>query len=433
MANLWGGTVLSRRKLWVVGSLMAALLVLSLGWTVWRAPRVDSVSVASAPLVRSVQFSARLSTLSRVEVGSAITARVESVAVREGAMVRAGQALVTLESTEVRAALAQSQATVEQARSRLEGLRLSGRTQAAASVQQSEATWTLALADLARVRQLVSQGFVSGARVDEAERSLSVAEAQRRAAFAQAQALEDSGTEIAQAQAALDVARAAAATAKARVDLTVIRAPADAQVLSRTVETGQVVQPGRVLLALAVAGPTLLKAQADERFLSDLQPGQSAHVVADAFTGQPFMAEVQSIAPLVDAQRGAVEVTLAVRPPMPTFLRQDMTLSVQVETARKSQALVLPLAVLRGPVRETAATAWVLHEGRVQERGLRLGLRNLESVEVLEGLSTGETVVVGEGVRPGERARARIVTIAAPADRPAGAGAAAALTGAMGR
>jgi HlyD family secretion protein len=423
--------VLIGRKGWIGTALIAALLVLWLVWASLRAPRVDGFVVSSGPLVRSIQFSARLSTLSRVEVGSTLTGRVETVSVREGALVRAGQVLATLDSVEARAAQVQAQATVAQTRARLEGLRQSGRVQAYAAVQQSEAAWTLARADLTRVRQLVSQGFVSAARVDEAERSLSVAEAQRKAAVTQARALEESGTDIAQAQAALAAARAAATSAQARVDLTVMRAPADARVLTRAVEPGQVVQPGRALFALAIEGPTLLKAQVDERFLSDLQPGQAAMVVADAYSGQRFAAEVQSIAPLVDAQRGAVEVTLGVKQPAPTFLRQDMTLSVEVETARRAQALVVPLSSLRSEVRGDMATVWVLQDGRVQVRNLRLGLRNLEAVEVLEGLGAGETLVLGDAVRPGDRARVRTVMV--PVVAPTTGSAAVALTGAMGR
>ena len=46
--------------------------------------------------------------------------------------------------------------------------------------------------------------------------------------------------------------------------------------------------------------------------------------------------DVLSLAPAVDAQRGAVEVKFALEPPAPGFLREDMTLSVEDETGRRS-------------------------------------------------------------------------------------------------
>ena len=70
--------------------------------------------------MRSLQFSARVATLSRVDVGSTITGRVERVQVREGAQVRAGELLVALESQELSAALAQAVAAEQQAQARVE-------------------------------------------------------------------------------------------------------------------------------------------------------------------------------------------------------------------------------------------------------------------------------------------------------------------------
>ena len=179
-----------------------------------------------------------------------------------------------------------------------------------------------------------------------------------------------------------------------------VRAPTDGRVLLRSVEPGQIVQPGAALLSLALAGPTQLVAQVDERFLDQLQVGQPASVVADAFATQPFAARVRSIAPAVDAQRGAVEVKLAPEQAPPAFLREDMTLSVEVLTGERASALVLPLSALQsdGAVR-------VLVDGRVQARPVRLGLRTLDAAEVLEGLAEGEQVLVGAAT-PGQRVRA---------------------------
>jgi HlyD family secretion protein len=70
-------------------------------------------------------------------------------------------------------------------------------------------------------------------------------------------------------------------------------------------------------------------------------------VVADAFPQQPFEARVLRIAPGVDAQRGTVEVKFEVAGP-PPFLREDMTLSMQVATARRERARTLPAAAVIG-------------------------------------------------------------------------------------
>ena len=206
-------------------------------------------------------------------------------------------------------------------------------------------------------------------------------------------------------------------------------APTDARVLLRAVEPGQIVQPGKALLSLALAGPTQLVAQVDERFLDQLQTGQSATVVADAFAAQRFAARVLSIAPAVDAQRGAIEVKFVLEGGAPTYLREDMTLSVEVETARRDNALVLPLALLRAQ-----DTVLVLQDGRAQLRKLRLGLRTLDAVEVLDGLAAGEVVLQGSALQPGQRVRTRFMAAPAKGSSASNApDAGAALTNAIGR
>lgn len=387
-------------------------------------------------MVRTLQFSARVATLSRVDVGSTVTGRVAQVLVTEGAQVRKDEVLVQLESDELRAALTQALASERQAQARLSGLRSTGRSGARAALAQSDATLLAATAELARVRQLVAQGFFSVSRLDEAQRAADVARAQQSGGAAQSQAVGDAGTEVMQAQAQIAASQAATAAARARLKQAAVLAPADARVLTRQVEPGQIVQPGKALMALALAGPTQLVAQVDERFLDQLQAGQNAMVVADAFAGQRFAARVLSIAPSVDAQRGAIEVKFALEQQAPAFLREDMTVSVEVETGRRARALVLPLRALRTQASVEPATVLVVDAGRAQQRKLQLGLRTLSAVEVLEGLVEGDQVLLGGTLKTGDRVRARAVVReqADAAQNKAGSqDAGSALTNAMGR
>ena len=111
----------------------AAGLVLAL-----RGPQVAAVAVQPAALVRTLQFSARVATASRVDIGSTLTGRVQTVAVTEGARVTAGALLLQLEDDELRAALSQALANEQQAAARLAGLRSTGRSGVQAGVDQAE-------------------------------------------------------------------------------------------------------------------------------------------------------------------------------------------------------------------------------------------------------------------------------------------------------
>ncbi len=361
---------------WMRIVLVVVALVLAAGavflWTS-RPVLVNVVEIRQAPLVRTLQFAARVEALSRVDVGSTVTGRVEQVLVREGDTVRANAVLVELEAAELRAALSQAQASQTQAQARLAGLRSTGRGTAQSGVAQAQAAHDATQAEFTRVQQLVAQGFLSPSRQDDARRARDVAAAQLAGARAQAQAIGDTGTEVVQARAQLTLAQASVVAAQARLAQTRLRAPTDAKVLARLVEPGQIVQPGKALLTLALDGPTRLSAQVDERFLDQLAIDQSAAVVADAFPGQRFAAKLLSIAPAVDPQRGAIEVKFALLEAPPSFLREDMTLSIEVETGRRARALVLPIAALVDPQDTTTARVRVIEDGRIAQREVSLG------------------------------------------------------------
>ncbi len=423
----------------LIRGLLALLVVAALlmGWRTWQKRPVDVevVEATYAPLVRSLRFSARVEALSRVDVGSTVTGRVERVAVTEGMAVRKDDLLVELESQELRAALAQAQASHAQAQARLAGLRSTGRGAVQASLEQAQAAARAAQAEFDRVTQLVAQNFVSASRLDDARRARDVALAQLDAARSQVQAVGDRGTEVMQAQAQLQLADAGIAAASARLAQTRLRAPADAQVLARQVEPGQIVQPGRALVTLALKGQPQLTAQVDERFLDQLALEQTAAVVADAYPGRRFAARVLSIAPAVDAQRGAIEVKFALVGDVPAFLREDMTLSIEVETGSRARALVVPIAALTTGLDPTRATLRVVQDGRIEEREVRLGLRTLGAAEVRSGLADGEAVVLRPSLPDGTRVRSRVVEVSLDVvgTGAGGEGGAAQLTNMMGR
>jgi HlyD family secretion protein len=397
-----------RRLRW----LLAAALLLALGTAAalrLRPVEVDALRAQPHPLTRTLQFSARVQTPQRVDIGATITGRVAAVPVKEGDTVAAGGLLVQLEDDEARAALAQAEASLRQALARRDSQRAVQRPAADAALDQANATLATAERDLARSKELVAQGFVSAARIDEAQRAVDIARAQRDSARAAASAQRERGAEALAADAQLQSAQAAVQVARARLDQSALRAPAAGRVLLRAVEPGQIVQPGRALLSLGVEGPVELVALVDERFLGQLQPGQKASVVADAFPRQPFDATVQRLAPAVDAQRGAVDVRLRLPGAPPAFLREDMTLSVEVVTGQRDAARVLPLRVLRGAAEGDRAEVGVAEDGRVRVRPIRLGLRTLDRAEVLEGLGEADLVLADPALAEGTRVRTRLL------------------------
>jgi HlyD family secretion protein len=393
-------------------ALLAATAVALVAFASWaalrtvRGPAVEAYTVARGPLVQTVVASGRVESPRRVEIGSQVTGVVASIPVDEGQSVKAGQLLVALDDREARAALDQASSAVAQARARLEQLDVTGRPLAEQAMRQAEVTFRNADRTLARNRELFAKGFIGQAALDDAERARDVAESQWKAAQVQHASQLEGGTERRLDEAALAQALANLREAEARFAHMTIAAPVDGTLIARNVERGNVAQPGKALMVLSPAGATQLVVQIDEKNLNLLALGQEALASADAYPGERFAARVAYINPAVDPLRGSVEVKLDVPHP-PAYLLQDMTVSVDVEVARRDSVLFLPADAIH----DLAGTnPWVLavRSGRIARQDVKLGARGEGRVEIAAGLAEGERVVPttrtglaeGKAVRP---------------------------------
>ncbi len=374
-------------------------------------------TATQAELVQTVVASGRVVSPQRVTVALQGSGRVLRVAVSEGQAVERGQLLIELDNSDARASLAQASAAVAQAQARVRQVRELSQPLATQGLAQAQATALQTRKVLARDRDLVAQGFISQAVLDEAQRAADVASSQVASAQAQAQTNTPGGSDAALAQAALAQALAGQQLASVKLAQGQVLAPSSGVLISRDVEVGDIVQPGKALMVLAAAGQTQVLVQIDEKNLSKIALGQKALGSADAFASQRFDAVVAFINPGVDATRGSVEVKLAVTQP-PAYLRQDMTVSIDIETARRTAAVVLPTTTL-----EDASTdkPWVLvvRENRAVKQFVTLGLRGDTKVEVLSGIAAGEGVVPVSktGVKAGQRVRATVTAVPPPREQ----------------
>lgn len=373
----------------------------------WRGVAWPVEVVRAQPLVQSVVATATVQTRHRANVGVQLVGTVATVQVLEGDRVHAGQVLLRMDDREARAAVDAAELAVRQAELKWREWHDVQAPMAREGDRQAQATLVQVRAQYERQQDLFRQGFMGQAALDDALRALRVAEAQARSASAQGNAHLEGGIEQALARSALVQAQANLAAARARLSYTELVAPFDGLVVTRSVEPGDSVQPGKVLLVLAPDGVTELVSQIDERNLSLLRMGQLAVASADAYAQQKFQARISSIAPAVDVQRGAVQVKMTVDQP-PDFLRQDMTVSVQIEVARKAAVLAVPADAVH-EAESAQPWVWVLDgHDRVRRTPVSLGVRSATRVEVLNGLAAGARVVTvaAPGLEAGQRVRA---------------------------
>ena len=384
-------SLISKLRWRVVSLLLAALVLGALAVRWWLGPLVFVEPVARHELVQTVVASGHMETPHRVDIGAQMTGRVVRVPVVEGQTVRAGDRLVEIESTELRAIERQAEVAVVQAQARLRQLREVQTPVAEQNLRQSQINLDNARSAYRRNQELFQKGFIGEAALDDLRKSLELADAQNRSAQKQVETLRANGSDYALAQAAVSEAQANLQAARARTLYALIQTPLDGTLIGRSVEVGDVVQPGKVLMTLSPIGSTQLVVQIDEKNLRLLTLGQKALASADAYPQARFAAVLVYVNPGVNAQTGAVEVKLDVPSP-PTVLKQDMTVSVDIEVARHPNTLLVPANAVHDA---DSAAPWVLRveKSHAVKRFIRLGLRNGGIFEVVEGLHEGDSVV----------------------------------------
>ncbi|WPC33562.1 efflux RND transporter periplasmic adaptor subunit [Acinetobacter sp. YWS30-1] len=342
----------------------------------WQGPQVTGYTLEPMPLVQSVVATGQVITVSRAQVGSEVTGVVLERRVKEGDRVKPGDLLVVLKSDELAA-------QVRQAEVALNELATNRRPQASAELASAKAQLEQASREATR-RRNAEAGILSAEEIEQAVEAERVARNNYETVRLKAAALAPGQVEEASLREQLSVAQAQLAKTK-------IRATVAGTVLTRDVEPGDLVQPGRTLFTIAMDGNTEIRVPLDERNLSRLALSQKAAAIADAYPDKPFPARINFIAPSIDPQRGTVEVRLSVDP-VPDFLRQDMTVSVNVETGRRDRTLAIPNDAL-GKVQGDQATVLLVRDSKIQRQKVKLGLRGLAMSEVISGLKVGDQVL----------------------------------------
>jgi membrane fusion protein, multidrug efflux system len=189
-------------------------------------------------------------------------------------------------------------------------------------------------------------------------------------------------------------------------DLRVV-APFDGVVARATVEVGQQVGLGTPLVQIVDPQDLIVDVPVPEIQLSKLYVGQRATIESDALVGVSFKGKVERISPVVDPRSGTVGVRVAVSSPegetedQRTRLRPGMFVKVRLATQTRSDVVTIPRrSVLR---RDDITKVFTIRDGLAEERLVRLGIFEGNAVEVLEGVTENEQVVVlgQDGLRQG--------------------------------
>jgi RND family efflux transporter MFP subunit len=293
-----------------------------------------------------------------VRIASQVAGRVVAMNVAEGDRVRAGQQLAQIEARPLE----------EQRRA------------AAAALRQAKAALDAAEQNLSRTEKLFERGIAAGKEVEDARAARAAAEA---------------GLE--QARAALEAADRQLARAQ-------VTSPIAGQVVKRFVGVGEQVDgtAAQPLVEVANVERVEAAAQVPAEHLGAVREGMAAEVASDAYPGRSFPGRVVAISPALDPATNSALVRVALANPG-RLLKVGMFAEVRVALREKPGALsVPPPALVRG---EHGAAVYVVAGDLATRTPVKVGLETAEAVELVSGVTEGQTVLVSSVHGLGEKAR----------------------------
>lgn len=395
-----------------------------LGWQFWASGQPRVVEVVSVPVVAARETVPAVLTAGgyiiprrKIQLSAKVTGRVAAVAVEKGDQVQRGQVLVQLEDTEFRAQVAEARGNLHMAQARLQELLAGSRSQeidqAQASVELAQANWRNAKLNYERAQQLLPKGLIAQGDYDRAQMTYEVSQAQVTEAKKRSELVKvgPRREQIAFAQAQVEAAQAAVMRSATFLEATEIKAPTDGTILERLVEVGETVTTAFVgergakssVVSLADLQDLQVELDISQADFNKLSMGQKASVVPEAYTDRTYEGQLAEIAPEANRQKATVQVKVKILNP-DTYLRPEMNAKVAFlqpgvspQAASTSGASTTPRPTLpRAAILRQGATAqvWIVQHGTAVARQITLGQDTSQGIEVLEGLTGGEKVIV---------------------------------------
>lgn len=348
-------------------------------------PSYLTAPVARADLEDSVLATGTVQAFKQVSVGAQVSGQIKRLAVKLGDKVRSGDLIAEIESLTQQNTLRNAEAALQNITAQLAAKQ--------ATLKQAELAFK-------RAEQLLNQDAGSHESFEAAEATLNATRAEIRSLEAQ----------IAQSRVSVD-------TARINLGYTRIVAPMDGTVVALITQEGQTVNANQstpTIIKLARMDTVTVKAQISEADVTRVKPGQKVYFTILGEPRKRYTTTLRAVEPAPDSISTDSTTSSSTSSSSSTStaiyynglldianpddkLRISMTTQVYIVLAEAEKALSIPSAALGERDRDGTYQVRVLGaKGTPEERRIKIGINNKTSAQVLEGLSEGDQVVLGE-------------------------------------
>ena len=332
----------------------------------------------------------------RATIAAKITGRVTGVYFDEGTRVKEGQLLATLDDSDYKRTLDSAKAD---------------RDASQAAIADFQVQLRNAEIQLKRAQELRDSGIQTQEALDNA----------RTAADSLRAKIALTKEQVAAAQSRIAVAQQA-------VDNCTIRAPFPGIVVSKDAQVGEMVSPVSAGGGFTRTGIATIvdmhsnefEVDVNESYIARVEAGQDVKAILDAYPDKEIPAKVRTVIPTADRQKATVKVRISI-PNLEkyNFILPDMGVKVAVLEPEKPKAkgkekgpeavAFIPKSAVRSGSSASNSFVYLLHDGKVERRAVRLGMDRGTDIAVMAGVTPGDSIVVKgpESLRDGDKVEIR--------------------------
>lgn len=306
---------------------------------------VNTAQAQERSIAKSVRYSGIVRGQNEVYLMAKVPARVTAIYVKPGDRVAAGQALLTLDSSDYQAGAAQAQAGVKAAAIQLENARLA----------------------LERAQKLFEAGAASQQQLEQAQ----------------------SGYDS--AQVGVEQANAALAMASIQLNNCTLTSPINGVVGAVNLSLGDTANPASPAAIISETSQLEIEVMVSESEISFIEPDSPVDIYVRAAGDKPFAGKIVSVATVPDPVKRNYAVKIGLDNPQGQ-IKSGMFAEVAVNTVKKDNAICVPTNAVVPKGARTVVYV-VDNENRAQEREVQIGIENTHHVEIAKGLKAGEQVI----------------------------------------
>jgi len=332
-----------------------------------------------------------------VRVTSEIMGQAKEVKVKNGEEVNRGDILIALGDEQIKIQVAQAQATLDSVQASSDKIKSGARPQvikqAESALLQAKMNRDSVEENYLRMKKLFTEKAISEQQYEQAKNQYEIADVQYQSAQESYELVIEGAAEedIKSVEAQVRQAKAALDMAKYQLKNTQITAPISGKVTSISVSSGEMISPSIPLLSIIDVSRIFVKVGISEKDISKIKEGQKVSLEIDAFPEEKFRGEVVSKGVAVDQISKALEVKIEILQPetdipIGVFARGDILVKTNQNT------LIVPSSALTR--KKSGIYVYVIEEGVARQKEVVLGIIQDERVEILDGLSEKEEIVV---------------------------------------